>query len=166
MAFVPLLVIQGISMAIMLPAEFKWIGCFSDPKHATALTDGCPAPLNINTCPLAKQLCPMHDFERAIMLNYVFSFITVVYIWGLFGWNRGQLQDKLGHPSSSLLNFVLYAPVVSSFCGCCAMTQEARAVKARWIQNGMQDLGPPQMPIQPQAASVAYVQAAGVRTGY
>jgi hypothetical protein len=41
------------------------------------------------------------------------------------------------------------------------MTQEARAVKARWIQNGMQDLGPPQMPVQPmEAASVACVQAA------
>jgi hypothetical protein len=95
------------------------------------------------------------------MLDYMFSSITVLYLCGLFGWNRGQLQDKLGHPSSNLLNFMLYAPVVSSFCACCAMTQEARAVKARWIQNGMQDLGPPQMPVQPmEAASVAYVQAA------
>jgi Cys-rich protein (TIGR01571 family) len=57
--------------------------------------------------------------------------VVLVYYWFLLGWNRGQLQNQLGLPNRGAENYILYLGSCCFLTPLC-ITQEARAVKARW----------------------------------
>lgn len=99
-------------------------------------------------------------FMRFSRLTEAVGVVLMFYSMILYGRNRSQLQVALGQPDAGCVNYILYAPCFAACCATCALCQEARAVKGRWVANGRQPLtSNVRVSLQPGVSTVAYAQA-------
>ena len=89
--------------------------------------------------------------EKLNPLMYTLWFLFYATFCAVMGSNRTKLKQSLGQSNTepTCWNYAVYAPCVCCLFGWCATCQESRAVKSRWLANGQQPLGGPQVPLQP-----------------
>ena len=93
----------------------------------------------------------LDEMEKLNPLMYTLSFLWAMAFCVVMGSNRTKLKQSLGQSNTEpeCWNYAVYAPCICTFFGWCATCQESRAVKSRWLANGQQPLGGPQVPLQP-----------------
>ena len=130
-------------------------GCFPSPGGGTFTSKP-------GDCSVVQAACPPSGLESAETWSNVFATASSIYVCVFAGLNRRALQTTTGMKDEEYLNWLWYLPFTIGFCGACAQCAEARAIKARWIQNGMTPLVSSPLPLPARARRILSKEGARV----